>query len=166
MASLGFNILAMQEDLMTSLLKNKKQQRDDAYIKDVLNMLTMFDVFSIQVVFALLDLNNHLESSKEGLNPFADELKPLEIIRALNSAQLKNFCLEQLRLEAPDLDVLSKVIHLYSFCIVSEDLMHESNGEKEQDILQAMIQFCYNDDVRVRKSLIRVFEEALKGEKH
>ena len=72
--------------------------------------------------------------------------------------------MEQLHLEAPDLDVLSKVIHLYSYCLAGVDLMDESQREKE--ILQVMIQFCYNDDIRVRRSVIRVFEEALKCSKN
>lgn len=72
MAALGFNTLAIQEDLISSLVsatvppdtsgdysghamqEKRGEARNSA--KEVLQMLTMFDVLSVQVVFALLDL--------------------------------------------------------------------------------------------------------------
>ena len=73
---------------------------------------------------------------------------------------MKEFCIEQLRMEAPDLDVLSKVIRLYSFCIEEKN---NANRAEDHDLLQVMIQFCYNDNVQVRVSIVHVFERALKA---
>ena len=52
MAALGFNVFAIQEDLMNSAFLSKASKREK-----VLGMLSQFNVLSIQVVFALLDLS-------------------------------------------------------------------------------------------------------------
>ena len=70
MAALGFNVLAMQEDLMTSLIENEtntSQAATDVAQARVLSMLSQFNVLSIQVVFALLDLCQ--EKSESAIKP-------------------------------------------------------------------------------------------------
>ena len=78
MASLGFNILAMQEDLVGSLLGSKDAQRK----RVVLEMLSMFDVLSVQVVFALLELSTQTTDSE--YDDKEQSINPIQLIQALD----------------------------------------------------------------------------------
>ena len=96
MASLGFNILAIQEDLVSSLLLLNVKLHISKF-REVLEMLTMFDVLSVQVVFALLDMSQ--SSFDQQMNKIlndttSDLISPIKLINGIDRTQLKEFCLE------------------------------------------------------------------------
>ena len=96
MASLGFNILAIQEDLVSSLLLLNVKLHVRKF-REVLEMLTMFDVLSVQVVFALLDMSQ--SSFDQQMNKIlndttSDLISPIKLINGIDRTQLKEFCLE------------------------------------------------------------------------
>ena len=96
MASLGFNILAIQEDLVSSLLLLNVKLHVSKF-REVLEMLTMFDVLSVQVVFALLDMSQ--SSFDQQMNKIlndttSDLISPIKLINGIDRTQLKEFCLE------------------------------------------------------------------------
>ena len=72
MATLGCNVLAIQEDLVGSLLREGSKLKEGR-LEEVLQMLTMFDVLSIQVVYGLIDLEQMHGSmiAKGKLHPLA-----------------------------------------------------------------------------------------------
>ena len=96
MASLGFNILAIQEDLVSSLLLLNVKLHISKF-REVLEMLTMFDVLSVQVVFALLDMSQSSfdqQMNKNKNDTSSNLISPIKLINGIDRTQLKEFCLE------------------------------------------------------------------------
>ena len=83
-------------------------------------------------------------------------MKATQILDALNKQQLKQFCVEQLqKAHNDDIDFLSKVIRIFGYCT-------RRNLAVDMDIYQAMIQFCYNDDPKIRASVLFVINQVIK----
>ena len=96
MASLGFNILAIQEDLVSSLLLLNVKLHINKF-REVLEMLTIFDVLSVQVVFALLDMSQSSfdqQMNKNKNDTSSNLISPIKLINGIDRTQLKEFCLE------------------------------------------------------------------------
>ena len=83
-------------------------------------------------------------------------MQACQILDALNKQQLKKFCVDQLqKTHNDDIDFLSKVIRIFGFCT-------RRNLTADQEIYQAMIQFCYNDDPKIRASVLFVINQVIR----